>query len=166
MVAATATTNGKFLRDTQAGQGFSRIDYLSVGTGNFIGVNSCLAGHSGQQLQKIEGAALGRKQGATVGFDVAKQLVGSDSITVCRMPGDSRLRVQPDDTFVEPRSAAKHPGFTGNHRGLDLAITRYEAGCQVPGADIFGERGVDIANNFLGKRKIKIDRHSGVWSAG
>ena len=51
MVAATATTNGKFLRDTQAGQGFSRIDYLSVGTGNFIGVNSCLAGHSGQQLQ-------------------------------------------------------------------------------------------------------------------
>ncbi len=166
MVAATATTNGKFLRDTQAGQGFSRIDYLSFGTSNFIGVNSRLAGDGGQQLQKIEGAALGRKQGATVGFDSAKQLVGSDSITVFCMPVDSRLRVEPGDTFIEPRSAAKHSGFSGYYRGLDLAIARYEAGCQISGADIFGKCGVDIANNFLGKRKIKIDKHSGVWSAG
>ena len=59
MVAAAAGPDRIFLRDTQTGQGLSRVDHLRAGAGNGVGVNADLAGNTGEQLEKIEGAAFG-----------------------------------------------------------------------------------------------------------
>ena len=161
MVAATATTNGKFLRDTQAGQGFSRIDYLSFGTSNFIGVNSRLAGDGGQQLQKIEGAALGRKQGARIGADFAEHLVGRDEVAIVGMPDNFRCRVESRYTAVEPGAAAEYAGFARNDRGPRDAVTGNQTGGQVAGTDILGKGGIHVAGNFGGERVSEFDGHGG-----
>ena len=71
MIAAAADADGVFLRETQAGQGFARIDHFGLGAGHQIGVAARAGGDARKKLQEIQGAAFAGEQGARPAFEGA-----------------------------------------------------------------------------------------------
>jgi len=67
------------------------------------------------------------------------------------------VRVQRDETFLEPLPAAQHHRLAGDDRGLRLRACRYQLRGQVAAADVLVECGADVGSYGSGD----IDRWGG-----
>lgn len=161
VVAAATAAHGVFLRNAQPGQRLAGVDNLRPGAGNRVGVDAGLAGNCRQQLQEIQRTALGGKQGAGIGADPAKHLVGCDAVAIGGAPVDLGDRVETLDAALEPGATAEHAGLARNDRGPCHLLTGNQAGGQVAGPDILGEGGSYVAGDLGGKELIEFDGHEG-----
>ena len=112
-------------------------------------------------MQEVQRAALGRKQRAGIGADLAKHLIGHDALAIGGAPDNFGGRIENPDAAVEPGAAAKDAGFAGNDRGPRDTLARNQAGGQVTGTDILGEGCLHVAGDFGGERVSEFDGHGG-----
>ena len=148
MIAAAAAFDGKFLRQTQAGEGFSRIHDLGLGAGNRIRVLPCLGCHAGEQLQKVEPRPLASKQCAGRPFDFAQNLVGNDAITVSGFPVNRDGGVELREAAFEPCRTAQHRVFARDNRGAGKDIGGNQLRGEIAATDILGQRRSDVTLDF------------------
>lgn len=116
-------------------------------------------------MKEIQGSTFCRKQGAGIGADLAKNVVGGNPVAIGSTPDDSRIRIKLENGLIEPGRAAQNAWLAGNHGGLGNAPGGNQFGGNVAGTDILKQGGIDVAGNFRGEREIKFDGHGSVESA-
>ena len=149
VVVATAAGDGVFLGETQAGKGLAGIDDAAARAGDGVGEAAGLAGHAGEQLEKVEGRAFAGEQGACRPFDGAQHLSRLDRHAVLRVPADVNAWIERRKGAGEPGGAAEDGFLARNDRGAGALRGGNELGGQVAGADVFGQGAGDVAFDFV-----------------
>ena len=123
-------------------------------------------GHGGgarQQLQEVERRALGREQHACARDDLAQQLPGLDRVAVLHVPVHHRGGAQRGEGGVEPGGATDDRVLAGNDAAAGLGVGGDQAGGEIAGADVLGERGCDVALDFDAEL---FGEHGRTWKFG
>jgi hypothetical protein len=104
-------------------------------------------------LQKVEGGALGRKQGAGLGVYFAERLAGGNQIAVAGVPGNDGERVERTKTGAEPGSAGQYRILPADDAAMRTPCCGGEQRRQVATADILDQGGEHVAFDLCGKLK-------------
>jgi hypothetical protein len=122
VVGAAAAGDGVFLRQAQAGQGLAGVDDACAGAGHGVDVEARDGGGGREQLQEIEGGALGGEQGAGVGFDFAQHLAGAMVSPSRSLPANHGQRIerrkQASNQAVPASTASSRLMTVPSERGL------------------------------------------------
>src|SRR5690606_23606057 len=86
LIFSAADCDCIFLCQAQPWQGFPGVVNLRARALDGIDIMACRGGGSRERLQKIQGAALGGKQGACIPGDLAKYLAGLTLLTFGYFP--------------------------------------------------------------------------------
>ena len=148
MIATAADTDGIFLCEAQAWNGFAGIDDLRLGAFDGFDKGGSTRGNAGQQLQKVERSTFTGEQGARSTLQFAEQRIRADMIAFLHVPGDFDTRVDFRKTAVKSVDAANNSGFAHDYRGDAVIAGRYEFGGQVSGTNVFDERSAHIGGDF------------------
>ena len=154
VVYPTADFDGVLLRDAQAGQGFARIHNRRLGALYGIDIFGRFAGHTREQLQKVQRRALGREQGAGIALDLQHHLVGGAALAFGHMPGQLHLGVQRPQRGFGPGSTTNHRRFARQNVGADALVGGDQGGGQVAAAHVFGQGAAHIVL-CLGSNVVK-----------
>ena len=86
VVVTTTATHRVLLREAKTGNRLARIQQAAVGTGRCCYVDGRCRRRSRQQLQEVQRCPLGRENRARRSFQVAKQGVRLDGVSIAAMP--------------------------------------------------------------------------------
>jgi hypothetical protein len=158
MVVAAAGAHGIFLREAQAGQGLARIEDLRARAAHGVDVRRGDRRRRRQRLQEIERGAFGTDQRACVAFDAAQQRAGGDAFAVGNVPFDARVRIEREETRVDPVAPADHRRVARDDACLRVFAGRQQVGGDVAAAEVFVERALDVAQDHVAGRWSEIGR--------
>jgi hypothetical protein len=144
VIRAAAHAHGVFLRETQPGQGFARVDYPGARPRDGIDVAPRRGRDCREGLQEVERGAFGSQQRARRSAQGANLPSGFDLRAFLHLPCDFDARVQAAKARIEPGPAADYGGGAADDARSCRARRRDEARSPVAAADIFTQGSLDV----------------------
>ena len=161
VVGAAAGAHRIFLRQTQTRQRLARVDNLRPVVGHALNGLNIVGGFRGdgaEQLQEVEGGALGGQQRARRAFNFQHHLIGRAGLAFGHAPGQAHVRIELLQRGLGPGRATDHGGFARQHLGPGTAIRVNQTRGEVARAHVLlqGPRRIRLSQSSHGRmRKIK-----------
>ncbi|OIQ72681.1 hypothetical protein GALL_456920 [mine drainage metagenome] len=147
VVDTSANTHRIFLRQSQTGESFARVNNTGPGTGNLphgLHIFAGFGGHGTEQLQKIKRRALSRQQRAGQPAHFKHDLIGLAAVPFRNQPVDFNCRVNLTQRRIDPGLAADAGFFARHHAGVGPASGIHQTGRQVSRTNVFVQGALDI----------------------
>ena len=143
VVGAATSAHRIFLCHAQTRQGFARVHNLGAVAGHLGHGGHKLrgaGGHGAEQLQKIQGGALGGEQGAGMGLYLQHHRVSLRLTALGHVPAYLCIGVQRGKGFGDPIASGNHRRLAHPHPRAGPARRIDQRGSQITRAHVFQQR--------------------------